>query len=538
MEQIVKIDNNPPIDKVNLFTSLLTKYNISLRHIFSKYRDGNTLLTKDDFFSVFNTITYPASSNNIEIDKDKQYILDFVTGFFINYENNSLIDIVLLFKLLENKKSFVFIVPSYNNIDNYMINMESVKKQIYPRHQFRTIYLLDKSDDETGINVKKYITDNNMENCIEFLEMTYHQRQAFSRFIAFHRSFDDEICINLDGDDWLFDEHVLDNLHEHYTANNILVSYGSYYVYDDKCVSQGQHMGIAYNDVLIGANQIPKHLKRTNAYRDGPWQSVHLRSAYAKLFKSIELRHYIDHEGMFFRMCTDYGEMYPVLEMSNRRNLNICKPMLVYNKYNSQLYDTSFYRKDEKHNKVQQVYRTIVTDQIKSRPYYPKFNSKCEITIEKITPTIKFMSLNEFKNTKAPQLIKLLKYELSDYLFISNNDCMSDYLDLINIITHYYRSKPGAILVDTIKSTDALKNPTTKLETFGNDTINIDNKLFYVIKRFSSKFCVEGDNRNPGKHFVPALMLAGFYNREKMLALLHDDQTFMDEVYIQKILFG
>jgi GR25 family glycosyltransferase involved in LPS biosynthesis len=513
-------------DMIN-FKFILGKYNISLRHIFSKYCNGIVTLDRNQFVNVFINVI-------CDNKEDKIFIINFVNNFFEYYEKNATINLSALFDSFEYQKKFVFIVPSYNNIDNYVINLNSIKRQIYPRHLFRTIYLLDKSDDGTSDSVRNYIKDNNMGNCIEYIELAHRQRQAFARYIGFHKSFDDEICINLDGDDWLYDEFVLENLNNHYTKNNILVSYGSYYVYDSTCNNQGKSMGIPYNNILIGTLQISSDIKKDNMYRNGPWQSVHLRSAYAKLFKSIELRHFIDHEGKFFKMCTDYSEMYPVLEMSNMRNLNICKPMLVYNKYNSELYDTSYYRKDDTNNRIQNIYRNTVTKLIKSRQYYSQIIG--DIVIEEIIPTIKYVSIQEVKQTKVTKLIENFKSYKSDYLFISDKDISdlysTNYKEIYDIITQYYRSKPGALLIDMIQYTNNLNNPPDSLEIFINDK-----KLFYSIGMFADKFCGDGGKRNPGKHIILSLLTPGFYNREKLLAILHDDQNFMNEVYMQKIMY-
>src|SRR5277367_765766 len=120
---------------IHLFRTLLNMHKISIRHIFSEFRNGKMTLDKKKFLNVF--------------EKENNKV---VTSYiFYLYCVNSVIDLPIFFDKVEARKSFVFIVPSYNNIDNYMINMTSIQRQCrsYPRHLFRTIYIVDTSTDGT-----------------------------------------------------------------------------------------------------------------------------------------------------------------------------------------------------------------------------------------------------------------------------------------------------------------------------------------------------------------------------------------------------
>ena len=83
----------------------------------------------------------------------------------------------------------------------------------------------------------KYIEDNNISHKIKVIKNNKNYRQGYSRYIAFKDCGDDEICCLLDGDDWLYNNHVLTKLNDLYNNNDILVSYGSYIRYENGKVS-------------------------------------------------------------------------------------------------------------------------------------------------------------------------------------------------------------------------------------------------------------------------------------------------------------
>ena len=102
-------------------------------------------------------------------------------------------------------KRFVFIIPSYNNIDWYRDNIKSVVGQTY--QNWRVIYVDDCSTDGTLERVKQLVRTTHPQYFKRFTFIQNSQRrfQSYSRYIAYQTCDDDEICILLDGDDWLAD---------------------------------------------------------------------------------------------------------------------------------------------------------------------------------------------------------------------------------------------------------------------------------------------------------------------------------------------
>ena len=313
------------VDIISELRNILNTYKISHRMMFMK-ADINYSKYTITYNSLQKAISNLAIPNNIH-----DQLSDIINIIIEQYQlcKDNLIYLSNLFKLIEhenenenrNKNVFVFVVPSYNNIDNYHINLDSIRLQTYESYLYRVIYIDDSSDDETYDKVKEYIKEHKLENQIDIsIRPKFRQRQGLARYIAFHNCFDDEIVLNLDGDDWLYNEQVLQKMNNHYIIYDLYASYGSYYVYDSEssCVGIDKMMNYPYKHKLMGYYRYPKKIYDNKDYRNYPWIASHLRSAYAKLFKSIEIKHFVCHDGFFFKMASDQSEIVPCLRTSRK----------------------------------------------------------------------------------------------------------------------------------------------------------------------------------------------------------------------------
>lgn len=160
--------------------------------------------------------------------------------------------------------------------------------QDYPGRLVRLIYVDDGSVDGTALGVARYAARHGMVRQLLLLSSTAHAGPGHSRFLAYHRAFDDEIVAMLDGDDWLFSPAALSRTDAHYRDNDLLASYGGYVVYRSNALPK--RMGSAYGGPTLCLAQYPPRLLRSRAFTHKPWNACHLRSAYARLFKSIQVR--------------------------------------------------------------------------------------------------------------------------------------------------------------------------------------------------------------------------------------------------------
>jgi glycosyltransferase involved in cell wall biosynthesis/GR25 family glycosyltransferase involved in LPS biosynthesis len=280
--------------------------------------DYNFLDITSDFKSIYDSIFL----NKISLRQKDTQIDKFITNCDIS-------------RLVENKnKSFVFIIPSFNNEKYYIKNLESVFNQTYPF--WRAIYIDDCSTDNTYHLVKEFIKERGFEDKVIVLRNEKNMKQTYSRYIAYNMCQDDEVCCLLDGDDWLYNDNVLTTLNKKYIEHNLLISYGQFYYYE--------------NDTLQKLSGFKKYkeedIKNINFNYRNEWITQHLRTCEASLLKTIP-ESYLKYNGEWLKCCSDIAEMWWVLERSNGRHMNVGVPLYVYNKDNSLQYDNSYYNMEK-----------------------------------------------------------------------------------------------------------------------------------------------------------------------------------------------
>jgi len=235
---------------------------------------------------------------------------------------------------------FVFIIPSYNNKDWYERNLDSVFNQEYKN--FRVIYIDDCSTDNTYSYVSSYINRHKCHEKITLIRNNKRVYQTYNRYIAYNLCDDDEICIMLDGDDWLLHNRVLNILDEEYNEYNLLATYGQFKLYANNVV----------NKSVYGILSYPEDVVKNNKYRSYPFLAYHLRTAYSYLFKSVPIEKLKDENDEWLKRKSDEAEMLWVLEHSEGRNKNIGQPIYVYNQMNSIRYEDSWFLNKRKEKKL------------------------------------------------------------------------------------------------------------------------------------------------------------------------------------------
>ncbi len=212
---------------------------------------------------------------------------------------------------------FVVIIPSYNNIKWYKKNLDSIVSQNH--NNFHVIYIDDCSTDGTGDKVKQYITKHNLKNRITFIQNKQRHGALANLYHAIHNCNDNDIIVTVDGDDWLFDNQVLNKLNKVYSENNTWLTFGQF---------------IEWPSNKIGhCRPIAKRTIAHHSYRTDPCYASHLRTFYAWLFKRIAHEDLL-YKNNFFKMSWDWAFLYPMLEMAGTHAHFIPKILYVYNKNN------------------------------------------------------------------------------------------------------------------------------------------------------------------------------------------------------------
>ncbi|MES1224459.1 MAG: glycosyltransferase family A protein, partial [Bacteroidota bacterium] len=124
-----------------------------------------------------------------------------------------------------NEKHLVIGICSYNNKNWYEKNLKSVFSQNY--ENFRVIYIDDNSPDGTGDLVENYLKVHNLENRVTLIKNKTRKNLGANHYNIIHSSYDDEIIVILDGDDWFAHNNVLQKVNEVYQDDNIWMSFGT-----------------------------------------------------------------------------------------------------------------------------------------------------------------------------------------------------------------------------------------------------------------------------------------------------------------------
>ena len=356
-----------------------------------------------------------------------------------------------------NKHNFVFVISSYNNEKWYKRNLDSIVNQVY--NQWRIVYVDDNSTDNTNTLLHKYIEDNNISHKIKVIKNNKNYRQGYSRYIAFKDCGDDEICCLLDGDDWLYNNHVLTKLNDLYNKNDILVSYGSYIRYENGKVS----------NYILGKDTFPDNVIENNSYQIfSKWISVHLRTGYARLFKSYPYEYLLDFNNELISAATDQNEMFWVLNKSNGKHMNAKFNTVIYNKDASLEHPNSYYHMDFYKNT--KLYRTEIS-------YYLRLNKLNRYEKQKTILIFTDLNVNDLKLQEFCQLINF-KYKL-----IFKNELVEGVNDIkieINHILFFDYSDINIDLIEKLKEYTSSIMSNIKFENvdiFNNDDIFI--KLNY-----------------------------------------------------------
>lgn len=212
--------------------------------------------------------------------------------------------------MIQNK--FKIIVPSFNNQDWVNYNIASILNQTYTNYE--VLYIDDASKDETynSVNelvgtldnwkvikneVNKGATSNYFENLDEFLQDS------------------NDIIVHLDGDDWFYDDNVLEKLNDFYNKKDCWMTYGGFVCFDGS-----DQAGIPYPQ----STEYVDFIHDNKLYRKDEWRASHMRTYKTFLYKSLnrqDLKSLID--GEYYWHASDLAFQYPYMEMCPKDKIGL-----------------------------------------------------------------------------------------------------------------------------------------------------------------------------------------------------------------------
>lgn len=221
----------------------------------------------------------------------------------------------------ENTK-FKIIVPSYNSEKWIDKTLSSIVFQNYKNYDVTIID--DCSSDINQRNIiqsycEKYNSQTNKWKYI-FNENRMYALYNIVNGIYNSECNDEDVIIILDGDDWFYDENVLNKVNYNYSNNDIYMTYGQYITYP--------------KNEFGHCRDISKDVIKNISYRKNDWLFSHLKTFKFELFRQIDKKDFLDKDGQYMKMTYDLALMYPIAEMANGKIKFISDILYTYNNDN------------------------------------------------------------------------------------------------------------------------------------------------------------------------------------------------------------
>jgi glycosyltransferase involved in cell wall biosynthesis len=195
--------------------------------------------------------------------------------------------------MLENK--LIIVVTSYN-VGKYIERcLESIKNQTY--ENFKCYITDDLSTDDSVEKIKKIISQDNRFFLIENKEKRY-QCGNYDLICRETEKIDDEdIVIEVDGDDYLSSDDVFNRIVDYYKYNNIWIANGSF-IFES------------------GGKGFTKEITDLTKIRVEPFTASHIRTWKVFLWRAIDVNDLKDENGNWWTAGGDLIFMYDMLEMA------------------------------------------------------------------------------------------------------------------------------------------------------------------------------------------------------------------------------
>lgn len=207
---------------------------------------------------------------------------------------------------------FKIVIPSYNNEKWLEPNLASILSQTYTNYE--VLYIDDCSTDDTYGTVKHIVA--NLPNWKVVKNETNMRRgfniSPYNEHIKNFITDDEDVLVFVDGDDWLYDDYVLEQLNEFYNKGDYWMTYGKMICYPGG--EEGNPQNSLYSDAV----------HKANAYRRDHWRASHLRTFKWHLYKQIKKEDLCySKTGEYYFHAEDLATSYPCLEMCPQSKIGV-----------------------------------------------------------------------------------------------------------------------------------------------------------------------------------------------------------------------
>ena len=221
---------------------------------------------------------------------------------------------------MEKSNKFIILITAYNDEKWVEYNIASILNQTYSNYEVR--FYDDSSIDNTYQKTLNFTKDNS-----KFKIFTRKENKGVlhSYTECFKKINDEDIVICMSGDDWFFDENVLENLNNYYNKTDVWMTYGKFYCWDGES-----------NNVIEANPQNTEYSDFTHdykLYKKDTWRASHLRTFKGFLCKKLPIQTYKSKlDNKFFDHAADLSMSFPCLELCSKEKIGVVDfPTYVYN---------------------------------------------------------------------------------------------------------------------------------------------------------------------------------------------------------------
>ena len=188
----------------------------------------------------------------------------------------------------------VIVTTLYNAAGYVQSCIHSIMAQTYK--DFRC-YITDDISTDDSVSIVKELIKNDKRFILIQNQTKHYQPGNYDQIIRNNPTIhDNEVIIEIDGDDWLPDANTLQRIHDVYQDDNVWITNGSF----------------VYNN---GSNGFSKK-QDFNNLRLSSFSASHMRTWRAFLWRNIKEEDLKDENGIYWKVAGDLAFMFPMLEMS------------------------------------------------------------------------------------------------------------------------------------------------------------------------------------------------------------------------------
>lgn len=211
------------------------------------------------------------------------------------------------------------------------------------RYKDFTCYITDDMSTDNTVSIVRETIKNDSRFILIENQSKLYQPGNYDQIINSKNIDDDEICVEVDGDDWLPDSNVFTRINEVYKDKEVWMTSGSF----------------RYHDGRPGFANPPTNFSNV---RKQTFTLSHLRTWKSWLWKKIKHEDLKDENNNYWNVAGDLSFMFPMFEMSGEEHYRFLSEI-------NYIYNESNPINDHKVN-MSNVINTV--NKIRNKPEYKK----------------------------------------------------------------------------------------------------------------------------------------------------------------------